>query len=127
MRYAHLFLTPVCIVALAAPMAGQTHSLLERSPMFDVLDMKTRKTLAEQLRKLVPSLNNWRSLPSSEEERLLDKMLPNRREIEHLTSNNAELRKQLREELDEQLERIFWGTIASMDREEIVDKFIRGW
>jgi len=124
MRYASLFLTPVLAISLSA----QPHPLLERSPMFDILDSKTIKSLQLQLVKLVPSLNNWHSLSYSEEEKLLDKMLPNRSEIARVTANDPELKKQLRDELDKQLERIFlpWLVkhVGTADRLQIADKFI---
>jgi hypothetical protein len=96
--------------------------------MFAVLDPKTTKSLQLELVKLVPSLNNWHSLSYSEENKLLDEMLPNRREIERLTATDTELKKRLREELDKRIERIFLGWldkhVGPTARRDIADKFI---
>jgi len=127
MRYASLFLTPVLAISLSA----QPHPLLERSPMFETIvwgNDKRSEAIRLQLVKLVPNLNNWHSLSYSEERKLLDKMLPNRYEIEVRTANDPELKKLLRDELDNQLERIFMGWlikhVGSSDRRDIADKFI---
>jgi len=127
MRYASLFLTPVFAISAAA----QTHSLFEWSPIFAVglpgSDKKSEE-LRVQLVKLVPRLNQYRSIPYSDEQKLLDKMLPNRIEIERLTNADPELKKRLRKELEEQLWRLYLGwqvkSVGGIDQRVIVDKFI---
>jgi len=126
MRYLSLFLTPVCAISASA----QTHPLLERSPMFDVNlgNPKKVEELCVQLVKLVPRLNNWRSLSYTEEQKLREKMLPNRFEIESMTATNPELKKQLRKELYERLWDIYVGwpikSVTSLDIKDMVNILI---